>query len=718
MAARFWVGGTGTWDGAATTHWAATTGGASGASAPTSADNVTFDASSGLVANSTITVNSGAACNNFAIIMPAVQSIFFNFSFNFVASGSCSITGNSAGNRILFQSTAVNTQRTITLTTLTTLQDIDFMDIKGAGDLAVFTGTRIGDALGNATINFTVAAGTSNGGNGVMRYWVGTTGGNWSTAANWSTSSGGASGASVPLAQDDVVIDANSIGSSGRTITANVARLCRNMDASGVTNSPTWAWSGQVTIYGSFTAGAFAAVTGVAVESIRARSAVTFTSAGNTWVNAWQFVCPGGTVTFQDNLTVTCPASSAYSIAFLGGNFNCGSNVFTTVSFNASFGALSGTIDYGSSLWVISGANGAVATVIFVMGTGPNIIPGTSALWFIDTSATQKTIQCQGRTFNNIVLQGGAGTFFFNQAQKVNVFQAGGPAVIKFAHGTTTTMNDFAVNGSAGNLVTITSDLGGSPATLSKAGGGVICDYLSLQDIAATGGAGWYAGTHSTNVSGNSGWIFTAFPFPANTPPLNTSFTATPIYNKPALRYPQSGSIGEIEIPIHITKLTSQSEGSKVTEVAGGAMLDLASNLASGGMAVSYGANELPKIVLEGFIDTPFSTSIFNGQLYPAGSVFPGVPTYPSQPLFGTSVANAYSVDGNPLTYGEVVAAYFEGRTSLANTYFDVPWQGISPRWFRDSYGRVYTNPRVIALTLQRIEAVPNRVQFTMTLQV
>lgn len=47
MASRFWVGGTGTWDATTTTHWSATSGGASGASVPGSADTVTFDGSSG-----------------------------------------------------------------------------------------------------------------------------------------------------------------------------------------------------------------------------------------------------------------------------------------------------------------------------------------------------------------------------------------------------------------------------------------------------------------------------------------------------------------------------------------------------------------------------------------------------------------------------------------------------------------------------------------------
>lgn len=47
MAARFWVGGAGTWDGSSTANWSATSGGAAGASVPTTADTITFNASSG-----------------------------------------------------------------------------------------------------------------------------------------------------------------------------------------------------------------------------------------------------------------------------------------------------------------------------------------------------------------------------------------------------------------------------------------------------------------------------------------------------------------------------------------------------------------------------------------------------------------------------------------------------------------------------------------------
>lgn len=47
MADRFWVGGTENWNSFAGTKWATTSGGAGGASVPTSADDVYFDAASG-----------------------------------------------------------------------------------------------------------------------------------------------------------------------------------------------------------------------------------------------------------------------------------------------------------------------------------------------------------------------------------------------------------------------------------------------------------------------------------------------------------------------------------------------------------------------------------------------------------------------------------------------------------------------------------------------
>lgn len=62
MADRYWRGGTGTWNGVNTTNWSTTSGGAGGASVPTSSDNVFFNASSG---GGTCTATGDRDCANF-----------------------------------------------------------------------------------------------------------------------------------------------------------------------------------------------------------------------------------------------------------------------------------------------------------------------------------------------------------------------------------------------------------------------------------------------------------------------------------------------------------------------------------------------------------------------------------------------------------------------------------------------------------------------------
>jgi hypothetical protein len=65
MADRYWVGGTGTWNTSSTTNWSTTSGGAGGASAPTSVDNVFFDANSNTGTSAFTVTVSNSVCNDF-----------------------------------------------------------------------------------------------------------------------------------------------------------------------------------------------------------------------------------------------------------------------------------------------------------------------------------------------------------------------------------------------------------------------------------------------------------------------------------------------------------------------------------------------------------------------------------------------------------------------------------------------------------------------------
>lgn len=66
MATRYWVGGSGSWSSTLTTNWSASSGGASGASAPTSADDVVFNVLSNTGTGAfTVTVSTSAVCLSF-----------------------------------------------------------------------------------------------------------------------------------------------------------------------------------------------------------------------------------------------------------------------------------------------------------------------------------------------------------------------------------------------------------------------------------------------------------------------------------------------------------------------------------------------------------------------------------------------------------------------------------------------------------------------------
>jgi len=87
MANRYWVGGSGTWDASSTTNWATTSGGSSGASAPTSVDTVYFDANSG---GGSVSIVTGAAAN-------FINAFPYNGSLTFVNDWGTSLSLGTAG---------------------------------------------------------------------------------------------------------------------------------------------------------------------------------------------------------------------------------------------------------------------------------------------------------------------------------------------------------------------------------------------------------------------------------------------------------------------------------------------------------------------------------------------------------------------------------------------------------------------------------------------
>lgn len=375
--------------------------------------------------NGTVAFGSADTFGSLNLVGAATKVGLISLAANQTVTGTLTITGNSATNRLLVQSNTIGTPRTITAAAVS-LTNVDFMDIVGAGAASPFTGTSIGDCLGNSGITFTPSA---------TQYWKTTTTGTktWSTAANWFLATNGGGGAGrVPLPQDDVVFDANSIGAASTTVSADMPRLGKNITWTGVTNAPTFTVSVATAIYGSLTyaSGMTITITNL-VLSMSARSSVTITSAGTAVQHRLGIAGPGGVFTLQDAFT-----SSRLFLLYYGTFDANGFNV--TVSSFDSNSPTTRTLIMGSGTWTLT----TIGTAWFIAAGTLTITPGTSTIKFTDATASSKTFAGGGKTYNNIWLSGaGSGAFIFTGSNTFNDFRVDSlPKNIQFTAGTTTTV--------------------------------------------------------------------------------------------------------------------------------------------------------------------------------------------------------------------------------------------------------------------------------------
>lgn len=429
---------------------------------------------------------------------------------NITVTGTLTMTSNSTINRLLVWSSVPGTQITITAAILAATTNIDFQDINAAGAAAPWSGTSIGDAKGNSNITFTTPT---------TRFWVGN-GGNASLTTHWSASSGGGSGASLPLPQDTVIFDANSITSASQTITFNMARIGKNASFTGILNSPTLDFSTAyptigLSIFDSLTLATGLSITGTgSTLFLRTDTASTITNSGITLspvVGIYAF--GGGSYTLQDNFISTNSISTVQ-----GGTFDANNKNVTCKAFGSN-NSTTRTINMGSGLWTFTGATVIVWNTSTT--TGLTLNAGTSTIKITDATATTKQINGGGVTFNNLWITGDqiliADGNTWNQIKLDNPGTSVGTI---FPSGFTQTVNQFFAQGSLGSLIKITALTAGTPATIKCQNAVVSCEYLSLKDSTATGGAKFYAGYGSTKLTGNTGWLFESYTQPLDNIPM------------------------------------------------------------------------------------------------------------------------------------------------------------------------------------------------------
>jgi hypothetical protein len=345
------------------------------------------------------------------------------------------------------------------------------------------------------------------------RYWVGGNG-PWSSAstANWAATSGGAAGASVPTASDDVHFDTNSAAS---VVTLTGAGLtCRHLICEGTftgrfAGSGTLAISGSVTMLagmgtnshsGAWTFNATSAQ--VIVTGGKGFGPLVFDGVGGSWTVTGTLACAGA-VTVTNGAFIT--NAQAFSCAALNSN---NTNV-RTLNFSGS------AVTIGSNTTLIQ--FGAAATNLTWLATG-------ATFSFTTAAATNHAINLGGMTLDfgsRITIAGtGTGTFTFafggflvdqfviNRTAALTV-QFNIASTFTFRHATT----PLSVNGIVTRQHTLASTNAAQTATLaSSVLSPVELQFVKIRDLIADPAGRWIVRGLPTSVAdlgGNTGFVFT-----------------------------------------------------------------------------------------------------------------------------------------------------------------------------------------------------------------
>ncbi len=343
---------------------------------------------------------------------------------------------------------------------------------------------------------------------------------NWNATAptNWGSASNTADSVSVPDSTSDVFFDGVGGGANNATLSASIS--VNSIDMTGYANTLTHNSSVILTVAGNGVN--FKLATGMTyTKGSNSTSKVLFSGTSGTTLitsNGKAF----GSVTL-DGIGGTWQAQDAMTV---NGTLTLTNGTFDNNSQSSSFGNLSSsnanirTLTLGASAHTISLTVATTATLTFSTSTNLTFNAGGSTIKFTANSSSGTTaIWGTGLTFNNVwVATSGTGVFSSTGTTTMNNLKLdAGRTMSNVTSGDTLTISSLTAVGTAGaGVITLQSGANGQTWNLSKASGIVSCDYLSLRDSAAAGGATFYAGANSTNTSGNSGWIFTAAPTGAN----------------------------------------------------------------------------------------------------------------------------------------------------------------------------------------------------------
>jgi hypothetical protein len=352
-------------------------------------------------------------------------------------------------------------------------------------------------------------------------FWIGGTG-NWTDPNHWALSSGGSGPNCPPTFQDNVFFDGNSFSAANQTVTMNAVGACRNMDWTGSTNTPTFAGTQNLSIFGSLRliSGMNFTFSGYTLFEATT-TGQTITMGGRSFNGYIYFQGVGGEWTFLDAF------NSSTWMHLVNGTVNTNSNLVNVGAIYSTSNSAR-TLNLGSSVVNISGSTWAwwVSSTNFTLNAGTSLIRLNAAsspdirnavnlnfydVEFTNPSAVANLISSNGNTFHNLTFFGN-GNINGSHTYDVLTLSPGKTYNLQ-ASNTQTLITNLNANGTPGFPIEILSATPGVQTTFFKASGIICCRYLYLRDNAATGGATFYAENSSDNGN-NSGWIFSSCVLP------------------------------------------------------------------------------------------------------------------------------------------------------------------------------------------------------------
>ena len=217
------------------------------------------------------------------------------------------------------------------------------------------------------------------------------------------------------------------------------------------------------------------------------------------------------------NIICTTFSISSGSFDLSNDTLNCSSTwTHTGGTFNGNTGNLFATTYTAGSSGVLYMGNGtwqanSTGTVWNVGSLTFNANSSTIAI--ATATSTSVTFAGGNKTYNDLILNSssGNGTIIisgnniFNNVSSLRTTAY----TISLTSSSTTTVNNWLINGTSSNSVTLNSTTTGIFATLSQATGTVSGQYLKIQDNNAIGGAIFDGRFTTTNNLGNNlGWLF------------------------------------------------------------------------------------------------------------------------------------------------------------------------------------------------------------------